>query len=67
MQTECPHCNTVFRVEESVFTANNPYNAASYPDENITNTVLNKVQMLFHLSYVLKQKKIDRDLYLSLV
>ena len=58
MQTECPHCNTVFRVEESaleqadgqvrcghclaVFTANNPYNAASYPDESITETPSNK-------------------------
>lgn len=58
MQTECPHCNTVFRVEESVleqadgqvrcghclavFTANNPYNATSYPDENITDTALDK-------------------------
>lgn len=48
MQTECPHCNTVFRVSESdlelangqvrcghclaVFTADNPYNTVTYTD-----------------------------------
>ncbi|RDH81723.1 MAG: hypothetical protein DIZ80_16015 [endosymbiont of Galathealinum brachiosum] len=50
MQTECPHCNTVFRVKESeleqadgqvrcghclaIFTADNPYNAINYQTEN---------------------------------
>lgn len=50
MQTECPHCNTIFRVKESeleqadgqvrcghclaVFTAANPYNTTTYQTEN---------------------------------
>ena len=50
MQTECPHCNTIFRIEESaleqadgqvrcghclaVFTADNPYSNISYHPDN---------------------------------
>ena len=50
MQTECPHCHTIFRVKESqleqadsqvrcghclaVFTADNPYNTVTYQDNN---------------------------------
>jgi len=50
MQTECPHCHTVFRVNESdlgladgqvrcghclaVFTADNPYNTVTYQDND---------------------------------
>jgi len=52
MQTECPHCNTIFRVKESeleqadgqvrcghclaIFTAENPYNTTTYQTENIS-------------------------------
>lgn len=52
METECPHCNTIFRVKESeleqadgqvrcghclaIFTAENPYNSTSYQTEHIS-------------------------------
>lgn len=52
MQTECPHCNTVFRISESeleqangqvrcghclaIFTADNPYSTLSMQTENLT-------------------------------
>lgn len=58
MQTECPHCNTIFRVDESelniangqvrcghclaVFTADNPYNTITYKDTENSPTEKNK-------------------------
>lgn len=58
MQTECPHCNTIFRIEESaleqadgqvrcghclaVFTADNPYSNISYHPDNPTTSIKEK-------------------------
>jgi len=60
MQTECPHCNTIFRVSDSqleqadgqvrcghclaVFTADNPYNTSTFQTDNNSEELSNDSQ-----------------------